>query len=66
MLMEDTASQPPKVAHLRLPAELHTQLVEFAGRTHRSLNGAAIYLLERGLRADPRPPSFSPDEYHTR
>lgn len=64
--MDDIASQPPKVAHLRLPAELHAQLVEFASRTHRSLNGAAIFLLERGLRADPRPAGFSPDEYHTR
>ncbi|MDN5929499.1 MAG: hypothetical protein L0I24_00275 [Pseudonocardia sp.] len=65
--MDDTTPQgAPKVAHLRLPAELHAQLVEFAGRTHRSLNGAAIYLLERGLRPDTRPPSFSPDEYHTR
>lgn len=41
-----------KVAHLRLPDELHAQLTEYAQRTHRSLNGAAVYALEQFFSSD--------------
>lgn len=63
----------PKVAHLRLPADLHAALVEFAARTNRSLNGAAVQLLgealdarSRGERTPPGGTSFSPAPGHTR
>ena len=42
----------PRVAHLRLPASLHSELVVFAKETRRSLNGAAVYLLERALQQE--------------
>lgn len=49
--MEDSTAprEAPKVAHLRLPAELHQALSAFADRTHRSMNGAAVFLLEDAL-----------------
>lgn len=38
-----------KVLHLRVPAELRDRVAEFAQRTRRSLNSAAIVLLEQAL-----------------
>lgn len=40
--------------HPNVRADLYVQLTEFAQRTHRSLNGAVIYFIEQGLRAEAR------------
>lgn len=50
--MSDTDNPDRKATNLRLPPELHDDLKAFAERTHRSMNGAAIYLLERALREE--------------
>lgn len=65
-MADSTPRERPKVAHLRLPPELHAELSAFADRTRRSLNGAAVYLLERGLQAETEPPAPSPDPIHLR
>lgn len=41
-----------KVAHLRLPEDLHAALTAYAGATDRTLNSAAAYLIRRGLQAE--------------
>lgn len=40
-----------RVLHLRIPVELHTAISAYARASERSLNGAAIVLLRRGLTA---------------
>jgi predicted HicB family RNase H-like nuclease len=42
-----------KVAHLRLPDDLHAQLTEYAQRNDRSLNSAAVFLLRQALADQP-------------
>lgn len=54
-----------KVAHLRLPEDLHAALTEYAARTDRSLNSAAAYLIRRGLQAEGAGPAPL-DPVHTR
>lgn len=54
-----------KVAHLRLPEDLHAELTAYATRTDRSLNSAAVYLMRRGLQAEGGGPA-SLDPMHTR
>ncbi len=49
---DDDSPEALKVAHLRLPVGLHRELIAFAKETRRSLNGAAVYLLERALQQE--------------
>jgi hypothetical protein len=38
-----------KRLEIRLPDEVHTRLVDLAGREHRTLNAQMVALLEEGL-----------------
>jgi predicted HicB family RNase H-like nuclease len=49
--MEETSPPGTKVMHLRVPAPLHAQIVEYAARSHRSQNGAAVALMESALQS---------------
>ena len=53
-----------KQLYLRLPDELHEQLVKLAERERRSLNAQIIYLLEHAVRqgAQQQKPSIDPSE----
>lgn len=57
-----------KPLHIRIPVGMHAEITDFAQRTHRSVNGAANYLLkaalERELTADAPAAAFAPT--HTR
>jgi hypothetical protein len=63
--MDDTTGRKRagKVAHLRLPEDLHAALAEYAARTDRTLNSAAVYLLRIGLQAEG---PATPDPTHLR
>lgn len=42
--------------HIRIPTGMYAEIADFAKRTHRSVNGAANYLLEVGLQASAAEP----------
>jgi hypothetical protein len=45
-----------KQLYLRLPDELHEQLVKIAERERRSLNAQVVYLLEQAVQQPPQSP----------
>lgn len=61
--MEPNSTAAKQPLHIRVPLPLHAEVAAFARRTHRSLNGAATYLLERGLERDA---GFSAERVYTR
>lgn len=46
--------------HPNVGAELYAELAAFAARTHRSLNGAVTYFIEKGLRDEQPVPGAVP------
>ena len=50
--VSDEDERPRQVIHLRVEADLYDTVREYAARTRRSVNGAAIYLIEQGLRVE--------------
>lgn len=53
---------PRKAVNLRLPEDLHAELVAYAARTERSVNAAAVYAIRQFLTAD----TGRPDDLHLR
>ncbi|MBL8926307.1 MAG: hypothetical protein JNM77_08710 [Pseudonocardia sp.] len=64
--MNDTTKRDGRVIHPRLPDELHARLAAFASRTHRSLNGATVALLERALTSAEQPGRPGEPDLHLR
>lgn len=66
-------SAPPKAITVRVPPDLHARIIEFATRTNRAVNGAAVQLLTEALDArdagaatPPRGTAFNPGPLNTR
>lgn len=64
--MTETTPGPPKPRTMNLrfagdDAPLYDQLAAFARDTHRSMNKAAIFLIDQALTAGPPPAVVGPD-----
>jgi hypothetical protein len=51
-----------KQLYLRIPDELHEQLVKLAERERRSLNAQIIYLLEQDIQRIPQAPKRAQED----
>lgn len=51
----DNSPDDRQPMHLRLPADLHGAVKEYAARTHRSVNSAAVHLVALGLERETTP-----------
>lgn len=62
--MADTQEDPGsgyKVAHFRIPTDLHARLAAFAKATERTMNGAAVFAIREFLDREGQPPAPESD-----